>query len=170
VPAAFPPLRLLDALPHNLPLQLTGFVGRERELGEVAALLGTARLVTLTGPGGVGKTRLALQAAADTLEADGAPYPDGVWLAELGALAEPALVPAAVAGAVGVREEPGRPLVATLTDALRPRRLLLVLDNCEQPPGRRRPPGSRRQPGAGRPAGAAPRASPSPSTEEFAGP
>ena len=113
--------------PHNLPLQLTSFVGRERELGEVAALLGAHRLVTLTGPGGTGKTRLALQAAADALEAS----PDGVWLAELGALADPALVPQAVAAAVGVREEPGRPLLATLTDALRPKRLLLVLDNCE---------------------------------------
>ena len=85
------------------------------------------RLLTLTGPGGTGKTRLALQAAADALEA----YPDGVWLVELAALADPALVPQAVAAAVGVREEPGRPLLATLTDALRPKRLLLVLDNCE---------------------------------------
>jgi predicted ATPase/class 3 adenylate cyclase len=127
LPAAFPPLRSLDALPNNLPLQVTSFVGRERELGEVAALLGAHRLVTLTGPGGTGKTRLALQAAADALEV----HPDGVWLAELGALADPALVPQAVAAAVGVREEPGRPLPATLADALRPKRLLLVLDNCE---------------------------------------
>ena len=127
LPADFPPLRTLDARPHNLPLQLTSFVGRERELAEVAALLGAHRLVTLTGPGGTGKTRLALQAAADALEAS----PDGVWLAELAALADPALVPQAVAAAVGVREEPGRPLLATLTDALRPKRLLLVLDNCE---------------------------------------
>ena len=124
---AFPALRSLDALPHNLPLQLTSFVGRERELAEVAALLAAHRLVTLTGAGGTGKTRLALQAAADALEA----YPDGVWLAELAALADPALVPQAVAAAIGVREEPGRPLLATLTDALRPKRLLLVLDNCE---------------------------------------
>lgn len=121
------PLRTLDALPHNLPLQLTSFVGRERELADIAALVATQRLVTLTGPGGTGKTRLALQAAADTLEA----YPDGVWLAELGALAEPTLVPAAVAAAVGVREEPGRPLLGTLTAALRPKCLLLMLDNCE---------------------------------------
>ena len=127
LPADFPPLRTLDARPHNLPLQLTSFVGRERELGAVAAQLRAHRLVTLTGPGVVGKTRLALQAAADALER----YPDGVWLAELGALADPALVPQAVAAAVGVREEPDRPLLATLTDALRPKRLLLVLDNCE---------------------------------------
>jgi AAA domain len=127
LPADFPPLRSLDARPHNLPLQLTSFVGRERELGEVAALLGAQRLLTLTGPGGTGKTRLALQAAADALEAS----PDGVWLVELAALADPALVPQAVAQAVGVREEPGRPLLATLVDVLKPRRLLLVLDNCE---------------------------------------
>jgi predicted ATPase/class 3 adenylate cyclase len=127
LPAEFPALRTLDSAPNNLPLQLTSFVGREPELAEVAALLGTTRLLTLTGPGGTGKTRLALQAAANALEA----YPDGVWLAELGALADPVLVPAAVAVAVGVREEPGRPLLATLTAALRPKRVLLVLDNCE---------------------------------------
>ena len=75
----------------------------------MAALLGAHRLVTLTGPGGGGKTRLALRVAADVLEADGAPYPAGVWLAELGALADPDLVPQAVASAVGVREAPGRP-------------------------------------------------------------
>jgi predicted ATPase/class 3 adenylate cyclase len=131
LPAAFPPLRSLDARPHNLPLQVTGFVGREGELAAVARLLAGEppgpRLVTLTGPGGCGKTRLALQAAAEVLDA----HPDGVWLVELGALADPALVPQAVAAAVGVREAPGRPLLATLTDALRPKRLLVVLDNCE---------------------------------------
>jgi predicted ATPase/class 3 adenylate cyclase len=127
LPAEFPALRSLDALPHNLPLQLTSFVGRERELAAVRALLAQHRLVTLTGPGGVGKTRLGLQAAADLLGG----YQDGVWLVELAPLADPALVPQAVAAAVGVREEPGRPLLATLTDALTPRRLLLVLDNCE---------------------------------------
>jgi predicted ATPase/class 3 adenylate cyclase len=123
----FPPLRTLDALPNNLPLQLTSFVGRERELAAVRERLTRHRLLTLTGPGGTGKTRLALQVAADLLPE----YPDGVWLVELAALADPALVPQAVAQAVGVREEPGRPLLATLADALRPRRLLLLLDNCE---------------------------------------
>src|SRR5262249_2794668 len=112
---------------HNLPLPLTSFVGRGRELAEVGRLLAAERLVTLTGAGGVGKTRLALRAAADGLDR----FPDGVWLVDLAPLADGALVPQAVAAAVGVREAPGRPLVATVTDALRPRRLLLVLDNCE---------------------------------------
>jgi predicted ATPase/DNA-binding XRE family transcriptional regulator len=121
--------------PHNLPLQLTSFVGREDDLAGLAALLGDpasgARLVTLTGPGGVGKTRLALEAAAGLVASDGAPYSDGVWLVELASLADPALVPQAVAAVFGVREARGRPLAATLGEALRPGRLLLVLDNCE---------------------------------------
>jgi predicted ATPase/class 3 adenylate cyclase len=127
LPADFPPLRTLDALPNNLPVQLTSFVGRERALAEVGCLLAAERLVTLTGAGGVGKTRLALRVAADGLDR----FPDGVWLVDLAPLADEALVPQAVAAAVGVREDPGRPLVATLADALRPKRLLLVLDNCE---------------------------------------
>ncbi|HEX5506424.1 MAG TPA: helix-turn-helix domain-containing protein [Thermomicrobiales bacterium] len=112
---------------HNLPADLTSFVGRERERAEVARLLAGARSITLTGVGGVGKTRLALRVAADL----GGEYADGVWLVELGALTEPALVPPAVARAVGVREQPGRALDGTLPDALSTRHLLLVLDNCE---------------------------------------
>jgi predicted ATPase/class 3 adenylate cyclase len=127
LPADFPPLRSLGILPHNLPLQLTSFVGRERELATVARLLATQRLVTLTGPGGVGKTRLALQAAADALDA----FADGAWLIDLAPLAEPGLVPQAVASVLGVREERGRTLMATLTAALQARRMLLMLDNCE---------------------------------------
>jgi non-specific serine/threonine protein kinase len=115
------------APPTNLPLPLTSFVGREPELAAVGAALAAHRLVTLTGPGGVGKTRLALRVAAGAL----GEHPDGVWLAELGGLADPGLVPQAVAAAAGVREEPGRPLAATLAEALRPRRVLVVLDNCE---------------------------------------
>src|SRR5262245_44933216 len=122
-----PPTVGLAAGPTNLPLQLTSFVGRERELGEVAGRLGAHRLLTLTGPGGVGKTRLALEAAGALAPA----YPDGIWLADLAPLAGPALVPQALAAAVGVREERGRPLTATLAAALRPRGLLVVLDNCE---------------------------------------
>src|SRR5439155_531895 len=90
-------------------------------------LLAATRLLTLTGSGGCGKTRLSLQVAADLLEE----YVDGVWLVELAALGDPALVPQTVAAALGVREEPGRPLTATLTDYLKPKTLLLILDNCE---------------------------------------
>ena len=114
-------------MPHNLPLQVTSFVGREREIARVKDLLAGHRLVTFTGPGGTGKTRLALQVAADVLP----DFKDGVWLVELAALRDPALVPQAVAAAVSVRGEPGRPLTATLIDALKPKRLLLILDNYE---------------------------------------
>jgi predicted ATPase/transcriptional regulator with XRE-family HTH domain len=111
----------------NLPAPLTSFVGREWEMAEVARLLATTRLLTLTGAGGVGKTRLALEAAAAALPA----YPDGAWLVEFGAMADPALVPQAVAVALGVREAPGRSLAETLVEHLRRRSMLLVLDNCE---------------------------------------
>jgi predicted ATPase len=127
LPADFPPLRSLAAFAHNLPVQLTRFIGREREMGEVKRLLAARPLLTLTGSGGCGKTRLALQVAADVLEA----YPDGVWLVELAALTDPALVGPMVAAALGVREEPNRPLTQTLVEYLRPRQLLLVVDNCE---------------------------------------
>jgi non-specific serine/threonine protein kinase len=112
---------------HNLPVQLTSFVGRERELIELRMRLGTARLLTLIGTGGCGKTRLALQVAASAVDA----YPDGVWLVELAGLAEPSLVDQAVATVTAVREAAGQPIRATLLVALRARRLLLVLDNCE---------------------------------------
>ena len=123
----FPPLRSLDPHRHNLPIQLTSFIGRGREITELKRLLGAVRLVTLTGSGGAGKTRLALQMAADVVER----YPDGVWLAELAPIADPALVPKTVASALHVREQPGREMIETLVDALRPKSLLLVLDNCE---------------------------------------
>ena len=127
LPAVFPPLRSLEAFAHNLPLQLTSFIGRDREMADAQRLLGTARLLTLTGPGGTGKTRLSLQVAADLIDS----FPDGVWLVELAALTDPALVAAAVAAAVGVREDPGVPLLTTLTRSLRGKNLLLLLDNCE---------------------------------------
>jgi non-specific serine/threonine protein kinase len=112
---------------HNLPIQLTSFVGRERESAAVKQLLVTSRLVTLTGTGGCGKTRLALKVAEDCL----ADYADGVWLVELGPVSDPALVPQTVAALLNVREEPGHPLVKTLADYLRSKSLLLFLDNCE---------------------------------------
>src|SRR5262249_37279958 len=103
------------------------FVGRERELGELRRFSRGMRAVTLSGAGGIGKTRLMLA----LLAARAPDFPDGTWFIELGDLRQPELVVHAVAAAVGVREEPGVPLVDTLADALRSRRLLLALDNCE---------------------------------------
>jgi non-specific serine/threonine protein kinase len=113
--------------PHNLPNALTSFIGREPEIAEACQLLAETRLLTLAGTGGIGKTRLGHEVASRLLDE----LPDGAWLVELSALADPALVPQAVAAVVGVREVAGRPLLATLSDALRSKRLLLVLDNCE---------------------------------------
>jgi predicted ATPase/class 3 adenylate cyclase/Tfp pilus assembly protein PilF len=127
LPAVDAPLRSLEAFSHNLPVQVTRFIGREKEMAEVKDLLSATRLLTLTGAGGIGKTRLALQIAAELLEG----YEDGVWLADLASLSDPALVLPTVAAALGVREEPGRPLAHTVVDYLKPRRLLLLLDNCE---------------------------------------
>ncbi|MBV9279724.1 MAG: tetratricopeptide repeat protein [Chloroflexi bacterium] len=127
LPAEFPPLLSPAAPRHNLPRQVDSFVGREQEQEKVRALLDRSPLVTLTGTGGVGKTRLALAVAAAAVDT----YPDGVWLVELASLVDPSLVAQAVATVLGVREEPGRPLLATLEAHVRPRALLLVLDNCE---------------------------------------
>lgn len=127
LPDEFPPLRSLNALPNNLPRELTSFIGREEQIAEIRDLLPRTHLLTLTGPGGCGKTRLAIQVAAEILHE----YPDGVWLAELAALSDPALVPQALASQLRVPEEPSRGPLASLTDFLQPRELLLVLDNCE---------------------------------------
>jgi predicted ATPase/DNA-binding SARP family transcriptional activator/DNA-binding CsgD family transcriptional regulator len=112
---------------HNLPASRTSFVGREREMLEVKRTLAMTRILTLTGVGGSGKTRLALEVVRDFVGA----YPDGVWLVELASLSESTLVSQAVAGALGVPEQPGRPLLETLVETLREKQLLLVLDNCE---------------------------------------
>jgi predicted ATPase len=114
-------------VPNNLPAQLTSFVGRRDEMEEVGRLLGTARLVTLTGAGGCGKSRLSFQVARNLLES----YPDGAWLVELAPLSDPGLVPQRVAAVLGVREESGRPPVETLRDWIGSRALLVLLDNCE---------------------------------------
>jgi predicted ATPase/DNA-binding NarL/FixJ family response regulator len=111
----------------NLPAEPNRFIGRERDLAELALLLTDVRVLTLCGTGGIGKTRLALRLGGDVADS----FPDGAWLASLADVPGPALVNARVAGALGVREEPGQPLGATLEDALRGRRLLLILDNCE---------------------------------------
>src|SRR5215471_14284997 len=112
---------------NNLPLQLTTFVGREREIAEIKRLLAATSLLTLTGAGGVGKTRLSLQAAAELVDL----YPDGVWLVELAPLVDPRLVPDAVAAALGVREPGDRPVAEALIRFLGARAVLLILDNCE---------------------------------------
>jgi len=112
---------------HNLPAPRTSFIGREREIVEIKRALAMTRLLTLTGTGGSGKTRLALEVARDLVGM----YPHGVWFVELAPLTEEELVPHAVAQAVGVQERPGQPLVDTLAEVLRGRELLLILDNCE---------------------------------------
>jgi non-specific serine/threonine protein kinase len=118
---------------HNLPLQPTSFIGREQVMAQIKQLLATTQLLTLTGVGGTGKTRLALQIAAPKgfQNPSGLAFPDGVWFIELAPLADPSLVPQTVASVLGVREEQGRPITATLVDWLRAKSLLLLLDNCE---------------------------------------
>jgi predicted ATPase/DNA-binding CsgD family transcriptional regulator len=111
----------------NLPAEPNSFIGRERDLAELASLLSDVRALTLCGPGGIGKTRLALRLAGEIVP----DFADGAWLVELADTVDPALVPGRVAVALGIREETGRPLAETLVDALRPRRLLLILDTCE---------------------------------------
>src|SRR5690348_13824969 len=105
------------------PVPLTSFVGRERELADIRRLLADTRLLTLTGPGGVGKTRLAVEFSRELSE--GAAFPDGVRFVGLAPLADAALVPHAIAATLGIREEAGRPLLETVQEGLRPRRLLL---------------------------------------------
>ena len=127
--AVFGPLRSLGnpALANNLPAQLSTFVGRGREVAEVRALVQSARLVTLTGAGGCGKTRLALQVAAELLDGSG----DGVWLAELAAVTGQDGVPAAICDALRLAVSPGRPALEALLDALAAQDVLIVVDNCE---------------------------------------
>src|SRR5436305_2859685 len=123
----FPRLRL-DAVPGNLPKQVTRFVGRESELREAAGhLSGGRRLVTFSGSGGSGKTRLALQVAAEVVDR----FPDGAWLVELASVSDEAQLPHVLTTTLGVREESGRHLESTLAEALAPKKLLLILDNCE---------------------------------------
>jgi predicted ATPase/class 3 adenylate cyclase len=127
--ADFPPLNTPGDIPHNLPAHPTPFLGREREIEEIVALLqrSDVRLVTLTGPGGVGKTRLGLRVAAEALES----FPDGAFVIDLARLTDPDLIPSATATALGLREQAGQPLPATLADYLRDRRILLLFDNFE---------------------------------------
>jgi predicted ATPase/class 3 adenylate cyclase len=127
LPSDFPALRSLEIFPNNLPVQLTSFIGREKEMTEVKRLLGTTHLLTLTGTGGTGKSRLSVQVAADLLDQ----FPDGVWLIELATIDDSAQVASAIAAPLRVRDEPEQPMLITLTNYLRHKKLMLILDNCE---------------------------------------
>ena len=127
----FPPISSFDTTPNNLPTRLTTFLGREREIGEVGALLAEHRLLTLTGPGGTGKTRLSLEVATGALRH----YPDGVFFVELAAISHPELVPSTIAQSLSLPERGGRDPVERLVDHVGSSRVLLVLDNFEQVTG-----------------------------------
>jgi len=127
LPREFPVLRSLEANPSNLPQQVTSFVGGEATVLEVKNLLTTTRLLTLLGVGGIGKTRLALEVGGDLLN----DYLDGVWLVELAPVADGRLVPQAIASVLGVKEDPGRPVMEALARFIKDRQLLVILDNCE---------------------------------------
>ena len=128
LPADFPPLRSLDARPNNLPAQLSTFIGRDDEMREVEAALQETRLLTLTGPGGTGKTRLALEVAHRQLPA----FLDGVWVVDLSAVTDPTVVPTEIAIALEATRDPGTSVFDCLEEHLRHRKLLLILDNFEQ--------------------------------------
>jgi predicted ATPase/class 3 adenylate cyclase len=121
------PLRSLDRFPNNLPIQLTSFVGREEEVAEVTKLLDASRMVTLVGVGGAGKTRLAIQTAAEVLPR----YEDGVWLIELAAITDPSRIPVSVMDVLGLEERANEDPIDTITRALAKKQILLILDNCE---------------------------------------
>lgn len=127
LPNEFPPLRTLDALPNNLPLQRITFVGRERDVAEVKELLDHHRLLTLVGSGGVGKTRLAIQVGADLLDR----YPDGVWFVDLARIDNPGLVASVVAQTLGMSQRQDQRVDESIPPWLKRKKLLLILDNCE---------------------------------------
>ncbi len=127
LPTEFPMLRSVDYFSGNLPQQLSSLVGREQLVAEVAELVRSNRLVTLTGVGGVGKTRLALEVGAEVA----GEFPDGVWMVELASVGDPASVPAALANVLGITPQGDAALIDTVADALRGRQLLVVVDNCE---------------------------------------
>ena len=123
----FQPLNTLESFQHNLPAQLTSFIGREKEIAEIKEALGSSRLVTLTGSGGTGKTRLSIEVGTQEL----ANFSNGIWLIELAPLSDPAQILPALAQAFGLQELPFRPLASQVMDYLRDKKLLLIPDNCE---------------------------------------
>ncbi|HXN08627.1 MAG TPA: adenylate/guanylate cyclase domain-containing protein, partial [Candidatus Acidoferrales bacterium] len=125
--ATFPPLNSLDARPNNLPIQATSLIGRERDLEDVKSLVGKHHLVTLSGSGGVGKTRVALQVGADLIDR----YPNGAWFADLAPIRDPKLVSSVVAKVLGISVREGRTVEEAITQRLKREQLLLILDNCE---------------------------------------
>jgi predicted ATPase len=127
LPGEFPPINSLDAFPNNLPIQLTSFIGREKEISEIEASLISSRLVTLTGSGGTGKTRLSIEVGTQLLPN----FPNGVWLIELAPLSDESQIIPALSQAFGLQELPFNPLANLVTDYLRDKKLLLILDNCE---------------------------------------
>ena len=127
IPSSFPPLKTLDVYQHNLPAQLTSFIGREKEIIEITHAIREQRLVTLTGIGGTGKTRLALQVSVDLID----DFLDGVWFIQLAPIFDATFVPQTVASVLGIREQPARSLTELLIDYMRTKHLLLILDNCE---------------------------------------
>lgn len=127
LPEEFPPLRSLDALPNNLPAAVSGFIGRHQQIADLGKLLEEHRLVSLVGPGGGGKTRLAAQVAASVLER----CPDGVWWTDLAALSDPAQVPFALMNSLGIGDDRGMGPMKRVVEFLGEQRVLLVLDNCE---------------------------------------
>jgi predicted ATPase/class 3 adenylate cyclase len=127
LPTTFPPLKTLDLFPNNLPVQLTSFIGRENEIAEVKQELESHRLVTLTGSGGTGKTRLSLQVAAELLDR----FDHGVWFVELAPLTDPQLIPQTILSVIGISEQQGKTPLELLQEYLREKKTLIVLDNCE---------------------------------------
>ncbi len=123
----FPPVKTIDARPNNIPVQLTSFIGREKEMKEIKDLLAGTRLLTLVGPGGTGKTRLSLQTGADLIDN----FEKGVWFVEIASLQDPQLLPQTIAQTLGLKEQPGKKTDDAIADFLKDKKILIIIDNCE---------------------------------------